>query len=125
MLHARGIEGTRVLQGLLALAKKHPAEALENACKTALSHGEYRLRTLRKLLQHQPPAQEPLPFLDQHPIIRPLADYAALVAQAIHRQDSRSSVSEGFIRHGRAEAVASAQAKSLAALAPQGSLKVS
>jgi transposase len=130
MLHARGIEGTRVLQGLLALAKKHPTEALDNACKTALSHGEYRLRTLRKLLQHQPPAQEPLPFLEQHPIIRPLADYAALVAQAIHRQDSRSgtrdrgSVSEGFIRHGRAEAVASAQTKSLTALAPQGSAEV-
>jgi transposase len=125
MLHARGIEGTRVLQGLLALAKKHPPDALENACKTALSHGEYRLRTLRKLLQHQAPAQQPLPFLDQHPIIRPLADYGALVAQAIHRQDSRSSMSEGFTRHGRAEAGSgSAQTKSLAALAPQGSAEV-
>jgi transposase len=124
MLHARGIEGTRVLQGLLALAKKHPAESLENACRTALSHGEYRLRTLRKLLQYQPPAQEPLPFLEQHPIIRLLTDYAALVAQAIHRQDSRPSLGEGFIRHGRAEAVESAQTKSLAALAPQGSAEV-
>jgi transposase len=123
MLHARGIEGTRVLQGLLALAKKHPAESLEHACKTALSHGEYRLRTLRKLLQYQPPAQEPLPFLDQHPIIRPLTDYAALVTQAIHRQDSRSSMSEGLPRHGRAEA-SYAQTKSLAALAPQGSAEV-
>jgi hypothetical protein len=64
MLHARGIEGTRVLQGLLSLAKKQAPEALENACKTALSHGEYRLRTLRQLLKRQPPAQEPLPFLD-------------------------------------------------------------
>lgn len=100
MLHARGIEGTRVLQGLLALAVKHPAEALENACKTALSQGAYRLRTLRQLLKHQARPQQPLPFLDEHPIIRPLGDYAALVARAIHRQADRPSLGEGFIRHG-------------------------
>ena len=35
----RGIEGTRVLQGLLALTKKHSCEALEKACEIALSHG--------------------------------------------------------------------------------------
>ena len=100
MLHARGIEGTRVLQGLLALAVKHPAEALEQACKTALSHGVYRLRVLRQLVKHHVPSQQPLPFLDEHPIIRPLGDYAALVARAIHRQQDRPSVGEGFKRHG-------------------------
>jgi len=104
MLHARGIEGTRVLQGLLALAGKHPAESLENACKTALSHGAYRLRAVRQLLKHQPTPQQPLPFLDEHPIIRPLGDYAELVARAIHRdedrrQQDRPSVGEGFRRH--------------------------
>lgn len=99
MLHARGIEGTRVLQGLLALAVKYPATALENACKTALSHGAYRLRALRQLLKHQAPAQQPLPFLDEHPIIRPLGDYAAIVARAIHRQQDRPSMGEGFTRH--------------------------
>ena len=100
MLHARGIEGTRVLQGLLALAVKHPADALENTCKTALSHGAFRLRAVRQLLTHQAPPQQPLPFLEEHPIIRPLGDYAALVARAIHRQSDRSSRSEGFTRHG-------------------------
>lgn len=105
MLHARGIEGTRVLQGLLALAVKHPAEALDNACETALSHGVYRLRVLRHLLKHHAPSQQPLPFLDEHPIIRPLGDYAALVARAIHRQEDhreqdRPSGGEGFMRHG-------------------------
>lgn len=99
MLHARGIAGTRVLQGLLALAKKHSAEAVENACKTAHSHGAYRLRTLRQLLKYQAPPQLPLPFLDEHPLIRPLDDYAALVTQAIHRQADRPSVGEGFERH--------------------------
>ena len=53
MLSARGIEGTRVLQGLASLAKKHSSEALENACETALSYGAYQLRTLRQLLKRQ------------------------------------------------------------------------
>jgi transposase len=97
---ARGIEGTRVLQGLLALTRRHSAESLEKACEIALSHGCWRLRAIRELVGRGGAKQEPLPFLDEHPIIRPMADYGAIVAQAIHRQDSRSSMSEGFERHG-------------------------
>lgn len=104
MIHARGIEGTRVLQGLLSLTKKHASAVLEKACETALSHGAYRLQTLRKLLQRQADKQQPLPFLDEHPIIRPLDDYAAVVARAIRRQADRPSVGEGFERHNRAKA---------------------
>jgi hypothetical protein len=96
MLHARGIEGTRVLQGLLSLTKKHASEALENACQIALSHGCFRLRTIRQLLTRHAQKQQPLSFVDEHPIIRPLDDYAAVVAQAIRRQEDRSSMSEGF-----------------------------
>jgi transposase len=122
VVSARGIEGTRVLQGLLALTKRHACEALEKACETALSHGCWRLRTVRRLLGRPTAKQAPLPFLAEHPLIRPMSDYSAIVAQAIHRQDSRPSLGEGFIRHDRAEAGSgSAQTKSLAALAPQGS----
>ena len=103
MLTARGIEGTRVLQGLLSLTKRHTHEALEKACEIALSHGAYRLRTLRRLLDRTVPPQIPLPFLEEHPIIRPLDDYAQVVARAIHRQQDRSSMSEGFTRHGWTE----------------------
>jgi transposase len=112
MLTARGIEGTRVLQGLLALTKKHASETLENACETALSHDCYRLRSIRQLLQRQAAKQEPLPFLDEHPLIRPLDDYAAVVARALHRQADRPSVGEGLPRHDWTKA------KSLAALSP-------
>jgi hypothetical protein len=116
MVTARGIEGTRVLQGLLALTKKHSSDALEKACEIALSHGCHRLRTIRKVVQRQADKQQPLPFLDEHPIIRPLDDYAAVVAQAIHRQTSRPSVGEGFERHDRAKASGGcAQEKSPAA----------
>ncbi|HEY2139639.1 MAG TPA: IS21 family transposase [Chthoniobacterales bacterium] len=100
MLTARGIEGTRVLQGLLSLSNKHSPESLEKACEIALSHGAYRLKTLRQLLDRQATPQMPLPFLEEHPIIRPLDDYAQVVARAIHRQTDRPSVDEGFFRHG-------------------------
>ena len=99
MLHARGIAGTRVLQGLLSLTTKHDCQELEKACEIALSHGAYRLRTIRKLLARESARQMPLPFLEEHPIIRPLDDYAQVVARALARQIDRPSVGEGFMRH--------------------------
>ena len=115
VIHARGIEGTRVPQGLLSLTKKHPCEALEKACEIALAHGCWRLRALRQLLGRKATKQEPLPFLEEHPIIRPMADYGAVVAQAIRRQEDRS---EGFLRHGWTETNrSSAQKESPSSLA--------
>jgi transposase len=96
MLAARGIEGTRVLQGLLSLANRHPAATLEEGCAVALSHGAFRLRTLRQLVKRRSPPQTPLPFLDEHPIIRPLDDYGAIVMAAIRRRADRPSLDEGF-----------------------------
>jgi transposase len=119
MLAARGIEGTRVLMGLLALDKKHPSEALEKACEIALSHGAFRLRTIRKLVARHTPPQQAFSFLDEHPLIRPLDDYAAVVARAIDRGQSRPSMGEGFTRHGRTKAIA-AHEKSLVAPSPRG-----
>ena len=115
MLTARGIEGTRVLQGLLSLTKKHSSETLDKACEIAISHGCYRLRTIRQLLKRETAQQEPLPFLDEHPLIRPLDDYAAIVTRAIHRQPDRPSVGEGFSRHDRTKT------KSLTTLSRSGS----
>jgi transposase len=79
MLAARGIEGVRVLQGLISLAQRHASDALEKACATALTYGAYRLRTVRELLERQTPAQALLPFLNEHALIRPLSDYGQVV----------------------------------------------
>lgn len=79
MIEARGIEGVRILQGLLSLANKHPHAEIEQACKTASSYGAYRLRTIRQLVKRQAPQQEQFDFLDEHPIIRGLGDYGELV----------------------------------------------
>jgi transposase len=104
MLAGRGVEGTRSLQGLLSLGQKYPHDALEKACETAISYGAFRLKTLRQLLSRDAAPQKPLPFLDEHPIIRPLDDYAQVVVRAIHRQGSRPSLGESFLRDGWAEA---------------------
>ncbi len=105
-MNARGIEGTRVLQGLFSLTKKHPCEALEKACEIALSHNCWRLRAVRQLLGRKAAKQEPLPFLQEHPIIRPMSDYGAIVTQAIQRQADRHSVGEGLERHSRTKVCA-------------------
>jgi len=74
MVQQRGPAGTRVLHGLLALAQKHPAKALESATQKALHHGTWRLRDLRTLLEHTAPATQ-LDFLETHPLIRSLDTY--------------------------------------------------
>jgi transposase len=76
----RGIEGVRVLQGLLALAKKHSARSIEQACAAATSYDSYHLRTVRKLIGRQAPHQQCFDFIDQHPLIRPLSVYQQLVS---------------------------------------------
>ena len=73
---ARGVEAVRALVGLKHLAGKHQSEALEEACRVALSHGAYRLRTVRQLIKHQDQEQQQFDFLEEHPIIRPLSDYS-------------------------------------------------
>jgi hypothetical protein len=95
MIQARGIEGVRVLQGLLSLVHRHDAEAIERACDVAFSHGAYRLRTIRQLLKRDAPEQETFAFLDEHPIIRSLSDYGKLVATSFERpwgRDQRPQV---------------------------------
>lgn len=72
MLDQRGIEGVRVLQGLLAMTGKHPADDLEKVCALALSQEAYRLRALRALMK-QP--QRQMEFVQAHPLIRPMDFY--------------------------------------------------
>jgi transposase len=103
MLCARGIEGTRVLMGLVALTKQHSSTALENACKTALSSSEFRLRTIRKLITSPAEVvQQELVFLEEHPLIRPLDDYARVVADALARKvESVAAASDREVRFER------------------------
>jgi len=86
MLQERGIQGVRVLMGLLSLSKRHPDDAIETACQTASTHGAYRLRIIRELIKRQAPKQEQFEFIDTHPIIRSLSEYGELVRTAFTKE---------------------------------------
>jgi len=89
VMHERGVEGVRVLQGLLALAGRHAVADLERACAIATSHGAYHLRTVRVLLtRHDASRQEPLPFLEEHPLIRDLSAYGQFVHDTCDKEVS-------------------------------------
>ena len=76
---ARGVESVRVLMGLLNLAERHPVAAIERACGIAAGYGAYQLRTIRALIDRDAPRQEVLPFVSEHPMIRPLSEYQQFV----------------------------------------------
>jgi transposase len=86
VVQARGVEGVRVLQGLLVLAGKHRSDSLEKACDIALSYGSYRLKTIRTLLDRDAPRQESFAFIEEHPIIRSLSEYAHIAHDAFQKE---------------------------------------
>jgi hypothetical protein len=70
----RGPTGMRVLQGLLHLARKHPAGQLEAASEKALRHACWRLRDLRRLMEQGDQVVQ-VDFLQEHALIRDLSAY--------------------------------------------------
>ncbi|MFH1220393.1 MAG: IS21 family transposase [Candidatus Eisenbacteria bacterium] len=78
MMEERGIEGIRVLQGFVGLARKHSAATINRASRTALDARLFRLRSLRELCGRLAD-REDLRFAESHPIIRPLSDYQDVV----------------------------------------------
>ena len=70
----RGSTGIRSLQGLVHMVGQHSCHLLDQACERALSHGAYRLKDLRRLIE-QPSTQQPLSFMTNHPLIRDMAEY--------------------------------------------------
>lgn len=77
MYQNRGIEGLRVMQGFLHLAETFSPRQLNDACREALALGAWRLREVKVLLA-RPSTQSSLPFLEEHPLIRPLSHYQQL-----------------------------------------------
>lgn len=88
MLDNRGIEGVRVLQGFIHLAKKYPARAINRASRTALEAGMFRLRPLKELIRRNS-EQAGLEFAESHPIIRPLSEYQELIIESFKQANER------------------------------------
>jgi hypothetical protein len=87
VIAARGVEAVRVLMGLLSLAGRHPVAAIERACGIASGYGAYHLRTVRALIDRDAPKQETMPFMSEHPMIRPLAEYERFVHDAFQKKE--------------------------------------
>jgi hypothetical protein len=87
VIAVRGVEGVRVLQGLLSLTKRHPVAAIEQACASAARSGCCRLRTVRTLIERQGATQQQFAFMSEHPLIRPLTEYGQFVHDAFQKED--------------------------------------
>jgi hypothetical protein len=71
----RGVRALRLIQGALALVRKHPREAVLAAAKTALRHRVFRYKDLRRLAETAAAQPKQRSLLDVHESIRPMADY--------------------------------------------------
>jgi hypothetical protein len=74
LIENRGPLAIRVLMGLLSMKKKHSPQSIDHACGLALSHGIYRLRGLRRLMEI-PTEHTTFEFMESHPLIRDMAEY--------------------------------------------------
>lgn len=83
MVAARGVQGSRVLQGLLSLTRKHESQQIEAACEVAWSHRSFRLQSIKKLIEHHGQRQSTFEFLQEHPLIRSTEVYAQFVHDLI------------------------------------------
>jgi len=70
----RPIESIRVMQGLIFLARKTPAEELDRAASKALQRAGWRLGDIRNALS-EPANLVQVDFLETHPLIRAMEDY--------------------------------------------------
>jgi transposase len=79
-IHRRDGElGIRRILGVLALAKKHGAVVVEEACAAALELGVAEYRFVRRYVERQAPA--PLTLRQVDPLIRQLTHYRDVIAQ--------------------------------------------
>jgi transposase len=85
-IQARGVQGMRVVQGLLSLTHRHPWAAIEQACQVAHGYSSFRLKTIRVLIDRQVLSQEQFEFMTDHPIIRQLSEYDRFVHEAFQKE---------------------------------------
>jgi len=84
-LEEHGVRGMRIIQGLLALSRKYEAGAIDTACEQAWRGRGFRYRIVKQLLERRAVTQQTLEFLDVHPMIRPISDYAEFVRHALQQ----------------------------------------
>jgi hypothetical protein len=73
----------RIITGLQSLSRKYEPGAIDAYEKAWQSRG-FRYRIAKRLLEHRA-ATQTLEFLETHPMIRPLEDYADFVHHAFQK----------------------------------------
>ena len=87
MLQNRGLEGIRVMQGLLDLKKNHSSMQLNNASKKAVKGGVFYLKGFKQLLTTEE-EQPALNFMETHPYIRKISSYEDLTPDVFNPTDN-------------------------------------
>jgi len=82
-LAEHGVRGMRMIQGLIGLCRKYEASAIETACDKAWRSRGFRYRIVKSLLERQGATQQTMEFLEEHPLIRSMADYKEFVKESI------------------------------------------
>ncbi len=82
----RGVEAIRPLYGLLALTGSYPARQIDSACERALTESRFHLKDVKALLDTPPAEQETMAFMESHPLIRDMDEYAQFL-QNLYPED--------------------------------------
>lgn len=117
VINARGAWGMRVLQGLAALTRHHASRSIDDACRRALTQNMFRLRQVRALLSTSTEQLE-IEFLTEHPLIRDLAEYGAMLTTTAPGPACGGHGSDELL--GPILATAAGPAQALAQPRPQG-----
>jgi transposase len=88
--HEQGELGVRRILGVLSLAKKFGAAAVEEACAAALELDVHEYRFVRRYLERRP--QAPLSLQQVDPLIRELVHYRDLIQQRVNEQEKQGSL---------------------------------
>jgi hypothetical protein len=83
---SRGVQATRVVQGLLRFTSKYRSHQLEAACGIAHANQCYRLKSIRRLIAHAAARQQEFEFLEQHPLIRNLSEYGSVMTVDLKKE---------------------------------------
>lgn len=84
VIEGRGVEAARVLQGVLAMSRKHSGDEIERACQTAWQSGAINCRIIRTLLKRQAStSQTTMEFMEDHAIIRPIGEYENFIHEKV------------------------------------------
>jgi hypothetical protein len=82
-LKEHGIQGMRIVQGLISLTRTYECSAIEEACEIAWRSSCFRSRSLTRLLKIRQASQQTMEFMDEHPVIRPMSDYQRFLEQSL------------------------------------------